>query len=415
MRDKKIPSGWCHIRLGEFLTELRERNRSSHNNGRPVLSVTNKPGFVISEEFFDRKVFSKDLTNYKVIHKGEFAYNPSRVNVGSIAHLKESEEGLLSPMYVVFRAKDGLDASYLDYWISSQRFRNLVKASTQGSVRDSLNFSALAEFPFELPPKIEQRKIVKILFSIDAVIEHTQAINEQTKLLKKGLMQELFTRGIPGRHKKFKKTEIGMIPEEWKVKTVGQLIILCQYGLSKPLTSNPQGIPILRMNNLRDGEINAYDIKYVRLSPAEEQKYLLKHGDILFNRTNSRDLVGKVAIYCDDRKMTFASYLLRLRVKSKEVDPIWLNYYFNTGEIQMRFRHIATPGVSQSNINAKVMQSLKFRIPPLEEQKKIADFINSINIKIKQGFVVKEQLSNLKSALMQVLLSGEVRVKREDG
>lgn len=163
MQKKKVPQGWRYIKLGEYLKELSERHNSSSNNDIPVLSVTNRPGFTVSEEFFDRKVFSKDLSNYKIVRKGQFAYNPSRVNVGSIARLKEFDKGLLSPMYVAFETKGGLNGSYLDYWISSQRFRNLVKASTQGSVRDSLNFSALAEFPFNLPPETEQRKIVSIL------------------------------------------------------------------------------------------------------------------------------------------------------------------------------------------------------------------------------------------------------------
>jgi len=149
-------------------------------------------------------------------------------------------------------------------------------------------------------------------------------------------------------------------------------------------------------------------LQYVVLTKEEEQKYILKSGDLLFNRTNSRDLVGKVAIYRGDKRMAFASYLLRLRPKLEGVDSRWLNYYFNTDEIQDKLRHLATPGVSQSNINAKILQSLKFRTPLLKEQKEIADVIERINKKINQENTIVEGLNYIKSALMHVLLTGEV-------
>lgn len=411
MGKYKTPSGWKRIKLGEYLTELSQRNSTSVDNGTPVLSVTNRPGFSISEEHFYKKVFSKDLSNYKMIRRGQFAYNPSRVNVGSIARLKEFDKGLLSPMYVTFEAKKGLSGAYLDHWILSPRFRSLVKAGTQGSVRNSLNFSALADFPLDLPPDEEQERIVAILDHVDLVINQTHAVIDQIQILKRGLIRELFTRGIPSRHKKFKKTEVGEMPDNWEVKTVKELVSICQYGLNKPLSSDMSGIPVLRMNNLEAGKIDAGDIKYAILTKEEEREYLLEPGDVLFNRTNSRALVGKVAIFKERRKMSFASYLLRLKAKRGETDPRWLNYYFNITDTQNKLSHMATPGVSQSNINAQAMQSLRFKTPPIEEQKIIADSIDLIETRITQEALVMDGYVELKHAIMQALLTGEVRVK----
>jgi type I restriction enzyme S subunit len=406
----EIPVDWSVANLGRYIKEVSQRSNES-GSSILVLSVTNTQGFVSSEKYFDKQVFSKDLSNYKVIHKNQFAYNPSRINVGSIARLKTYNKGLLSPMYVVFEATKELECNFLEYWISSQYFRNMVNANTQGTVRNSVNFSTLAEFLLRYPPLSEQKKIAEILSSVDAVIENTRVVIDQTKTVKKGLMQELLTRGIPGRHKRFKKTELGMIPEEWKIQPVKELISVCQYGLNKPLLSEPVGTPILRMNNLSNGEINIDNLKYATLTKEEEQKYILEQGDLLFNRTNSRDLVGKVALYRLGMKMAFASYLLRLKVNHEKSDPIWLNYCFNTIEIQDKLSCLATPGVSQSNINARVMQSLKLRTPSLREQKEISKLLESVNKQIKQESVILEKLSAIKSALMQVLLTGEVRVK----
>jgi len=407
----KTPSGWKRIKLGEYLAEISDRNSTIKDNGTPVLSVTNRPGFSMSEEHFYKKVFSKDLSNYKIIQRGQFAYNPSRVNVGSIARLKEFDKGLLSPMYVTFEVKKGLNGAYLDHWILSPRFRSLVKAGTQGSVRNSLNFSALADFPFDLPPEEEQKKIVAILDCIDFAAGQTQVVIDQIQILKKGLIQELFKRGIPSRHKKFKKTEMGEIPDSWDVKTVKELISVCQYGLNKPLSSDSRGVPILRMNNLAEGKIDVKNIKYATLTKKEESEYLLEPGDVLFNRTNSRALVGKVARFKAKQKMSFASYLLRLKAKRGETDSRWLNYYFNTSEIQDKLSRMATPGVSQSNINAQAMQSIRLRTPPMEEQEIIADSIDLMEEKIQQETLVIDGYAQLKLAITQAFLTGEVRVK----
>jgi len=406
----KTPQGWMPIKLGEYLNELSERHNSSSNNNIPILSVTNKPGFVVSEEFFDRKVFSKDLSKYKIIHKGQFAYNPSRVNVGSIARLKEFDKGLLSPMYVVFETKDGLEGSYLDYWISSQRFRNLVKASTQGSVRDSLSFSALAEFPFNLPPEKEQKKIVSILSCVDSVIDKTQAIIAQTQTLKKALMQKLFTRGIPGRHKKFKKTEIGEIPEEWGVIKLGSVCISKpEYGANVSAKDYDPTLPrYIRITDLSEsGELLKTNRRSIDKEFASE--YLLSEGDLLFARSGAT--VGKTYLYNKkDGLCAFAGYLIRFRVDNNKLLPKFLFYFTHSPHYYQWVKGMFRAG-AQPNINATEYNRLTIPLPNIEEQQEIIDVLKSLEDKVQLNKDIINRLLKFKSALMQVLLSGEVRVK----
>ncbi|MGB8952288.1 MAG: restriction endonuclease subunit S [Candidatus Aminicenantales bacterium] len=411
MKSKqKIPIGWTHIKLGEYLTELSERNRRSDNNDMPVLSVTNKPGFVVSEEFFDRKVFSRDLSNYKVICEGQFAYNPSRVNVGSIARLKEFEKGLLSPMYVVFEAKEALDSSYLDYWISSQRFSNLVKAGTQGSVRDSLNFSSLSEFSFNLPPEIEQKKIVSILTCVDSVIDKTQDIINLTQTVKKGLMQELFTRGFPGIHNRFRPSPLGVIPADWKIVRVSDIATV-DYGISESvsLNTNPQiGWPILTGANINlEGKISLHKLVYIE--PPKEDRFVLKKGDVLLNwRSGSPCHVGKSALFDLNGQYTYASFILRIRPLN--ANSRYLHLLFNF----MRERNMFTTNVSQQvnfKMNASVFRELEIPLPSIKEQGKIVDVINKVEQRLSAEIDVLGLFKRERSALMQVLLSGEVRVK----
>ena len=153
---------WKKIKLKEVLTEVTEKNKNERVKN--VLSVTNSQGFVKQDEYFEGTVHSQNISNYKIIRKNQFAYNPSRVNVGSIDILKTYSEGVLSPMYVVFEVdRTRLLPEYFKYYFQTHRFYESVKNNTQGSVRNSLSYKALADFEYLLPPIDVQKKITSIL------------------------------------------------------------------------------------------------------------------------------------------------------------------------------------------------------------------------------------------------------------
>lgn len=183
---------WKRIHLKAVLYEEKARNRS--NLIERVLSITNHSGFVLPEEQFSKRVASDDVSNYKIVKKGQFGYNPSRLNVGSFARLDRFEEGLLSPMYVVFSIKpDQLNSEYFLNWMQSNEAQQRINGSTQGSVRDSVGFDALCGFPSLLPSIEEQEKIASILAASDQEIETLQSQLDGLKQEKKALMQALFT------------------------------------------------------------------------------------------------------------------------------------------------------------------------------------------------------------------------------
>lgn len=400
-----IPIDWEITKLGEYVDEVSQRNNKENI---PVLSVTNNQGFVISEEFFDRKVYSKDLSNYKVIRKGQFAYNPSRVNVGSISRLQEFEHGLLSPMYVVFETKNGLDGEYLDYWIQSQRFRNLVKANTQGTVRDSLNFSALANFPFALPPLPEQRKTSNILSSVDGLIEKTQAVIDQTQTLKKGLMQELFTHGIPGRHKKFKKTDIGEIPEEWKVVKLSQIVDINPEQLGSN-TNSELVIKYLDISGIHEtglmGEVEEYIFKQ---SPSRARRKV-RSGDIIISTV--RPYLRAFAFLRDiDDNLIVSTGFAVLRTRN-HLDAEFIYQHI----LHERFVNFLLPRMTGSNypaVRADDILDYKIGYPSsTDERQAIVSLLCNIDLSVRKQKELLKEIQILKSALMQVLLTGEVRVK----
>lgn len=183
---------WQDIRLKSVLREVKTRNKN--NSIDRVLSVTNHSGFVLPEEQFSKRVASDDVSNYKVVKNGEYGYNPSRLNVGSFARLDSYEEGLLSPMYVVFSVNEKLlNSDYFMNWMSSNEAKQRISGSTQGSVRDSVGFDSLCGFPFKLPPMAEQQKIAIVLSTADQEIAVLQQKLDALKQEKKALMQQLLT------------------------------------------------------------------------------------------------------------------------------------------------------------------------------------------------------------------------------
>ena len=187
-RLKGFEGGAFH-RLGNYISECNRRN----NGCKRVLSVTNTRGFILQEEQFDKIVASNDTSNYKVVRRGEFAYNPSRVNVGSLAMLNEYDEGILSPMYIVFKANENIDKSYLLQCLQSWWFRGHIPAYTQGSVRDSLSFDGLCSMKFYIPSLEEQKAISGILGQADKEIEFSNKKLAHLLAQKQGLMQVLLT------------------------------------------------------------------------------------------------------------------------------------------------------------------------------------------------------------------------------
>lgn len=179
------------LHLRDFLREVSTRNRGQQVER--VLSVTNSAGFVLAEDQFAHRVASADLSNYKIVRRGQYAYNPSRINVGSIARLDAWEDGALSPMYLVFQVSDGLDSDFFGHWLRSAEARQRIALAAQGSVRETVSFGDLGSILIPVPTIVRQQAISRVLNAgrdefalIDAEIE---ALTRQ----KRGLMQKLLT------------------------------------------------------------------------------------------------------------------------------------------------------------------------------------------------------------------------------
>ena len=182
---------WEEKKLGEFLIHKSVKNKTESID--LVLSVSNKKWFISQNEQFDGyEVASKDLSNYKIVEKYNYAYNPSRINVGSIARLEKYDIWIVSPMYVVFELHKELNPIYFDNFYKTHRFKYLIKIWCSWSVRDSLNFNELEKFTFLFASLPEQQKIADFLSGIYEKIEKIGEELVGAEEFKKGLLQGMF-------------------------------------------------------------------------------------------------------------------------------------------------------------------------------------------------------------------------------
>lgn len=279
---------------------------------------------------------------------------------------------------------------------------------TTGSTIPHVSKLTLAALQIPVPPLAEQQLISRLLFKLESAIAIQAQLATVTAELKRATMRELFTRGLRGEPQK--DTEIGPVPESWEIVTINDIAIKTQYGLS--VRGQPTGgTPILRMNCQDDGRVVFRDLQFVDLDAETLAAFRLQPGDLLFNRTNSIEHVGRTAIYEGSLEAVFASYLIRLSINVDRCLPRFLNYYLNRPEVQTDIKRLASRAVGQANINATKLRTVAFPLPrSFEEQRDIVAILDAIDRKIELHRKKKQVLEELFKALLHKLMTGEIRV-----
>ena len=177
--------------IGNVIEQISKRNKN--NAIQNVLSVSNRQGFIKqSDQFENRNVASEDTSNYKIVEKNDFAFNPARINVGSIARLTTFENGIVSPMYICFRTQENVAPEYIDFFFESKHFYCEIQKRLEGSVRQCLSFEGLCNIPFSLPSLDMQQRIGKRLFTLGQKIKTETDLLELLNKQKQYLLRQMF-------------------------------------------------------------------------------------------------------------------------------------------------------------------------------------------------------------------------------
>ena len=306
--------------------------------------------------------------------------------------------GITSNTTFVIKANENvLDKRLLPFIMLSEGFAENSIRKSKGSVNPYVNWKDLANYEFLLPPKDQQAQLAELLWAMDAVLEREREAKSHLGEMKKAKFRNQVYIGVD---------EIDEVFGRWssrhEVYRLGGLLETLQYGISESLDTDG-AIPILRMNNLQDGKLALGDLKYYTPTGNELEKFILEKGDVLFNRTNSFDLVGKVSLFNVEGQYSFASYLIRLKVDEERLDPRFLNFYLNSTIGVAKIRRYRTPGVSQSNINAQSLKKLPIPLPSMAFQKELMDGIGAVGAsELKLANKIEEGKSLLRSLINQI-------------
>lgn len=309
--------------------------------------------------------------------------------------------------------QDDVDARFYVYFLQSAFTQlGIFEGAGNKTTIPNLSRNRLAALDVPHPPKPEQKSVAQALAKVrEAITVHDKATSTALEL-KHAVMNDLFTRGLRGEARK--ETEIGPMPESWGVVTIDDVAVQTQYGLSIRGKAHGQ-FPILRMNCQDDGRVVFRDLQFVDLDDNTLAAFRLQAGDLLFNRTNSIDHVGRTAIFEGTKEAVFASYLIRLSVDRARCLPHYLNYYMNRPEVQTDIKRLASRAVGQANINATKLRTVAFPLPPsVDEQREIITVLDAIDSKIKIHQQKRAALDELFKSLLHKLMTGEASVSELD-
>jgi type I restriction enzyme S subunit len=285
-----------------------------------------------------------------------------------------------------------LDTRYLYRFLDRYLIR--LREQSIGGVIKYIKLGNLTDAIIPLPPLPEQKRIATILDQADFLREKRRAAIAKLDELLQSVFLDMF--GDPVTN-----------PKGWPIGRIGDLLEDVLYGTSGR-ASTEGAWPILRMNNITyTGEWNFTDLKYIDLSEKEEAKYLVHNGDILFNRTNSKELVGKTAVYRAKDPMAFAGYLIRCRTNKNAV-PDYISSYLNSQHGKLTLTGMCKSIIGMANINAKELQSIKILIPPIELQREYEQIVGAILV-FKQSLEPStRKFEALFSSLQQRAFRGEL-------
>ena len=390
-----LPPNWSWVKLGDV--------------GEVVAGGT--PSTIVPE-YFDGQIAwitPADLTGYKnkyisrgrrniskeglknssarLIPKGSILFS-SRAPIGYVAI--SSNEISTNQGFKNLVITNKVNSEFVYYYLKSAK--QLAEKNASGTTFKEISSTNFAKLPIPLPPLPVQKKIVeKIeeLFSgLDSGVASLKKAKEQIRLYRQSVLASAFSgKLLTPSSERIAQSEMlkaaepkveysNQLPDGWKWVKLGDVIESMQYGTSDKAIGKETGIPVLRMGNIQDGKLDYSSLKYFEKDYKDLVKYLLEGGDLLFNRTNSAELVGKSAIYKKYfPKSIFASYLIRVKVNKSIYSSEFLNYYINSSFGREFIKSVVSQNVGQANVNGTKLKSMDVPLVPLTQQTQIVEEI----------------------------------------
>ncbi len=372
-------------RLGDYIQEYSVRNKADEDI--PVYSVTNTQGFC--RDYFGKEVASKDKSTYKVVPRGCFAYNPSRINVGSVDWQRNEEKVIVSPLYNVFSVSSELEQQYLYYYLKSDVALHFIKEVATGSVRDNLKFDMLCDFRLNLPSLGKQGHIVQILDKVKLLIQMKQSELNKLDSLIKARFVEMF--GDPVYN-----------PKGWKKLQLQEIAMddcSISYGIVQTGDDQEEGVPVFRPVDIVNKVPQLMELKKTtqEISNKYKRTILMGREMLITVRANIADtyIVGKEFAGCN-----VGRGIVPIRIKEHIMILEFLKYQIDSEHLNDYIRKLAK-GITLVQLNMEDLREIELIVPPLEQQRLFVEFAKQVD---KSKVAVQKALEETKllfDSLMQ--------------
>ena len=361
------------VKLGEVISKAKVERCG--NRSFPVYSMTMHDGIVEQSGRFKKTIASRDTSSYKVVKKNQLVVG-FPIDEGVIYVQNHDQPGIMSPAYNVWDFdSDRILPAYLEFALHSPQSMAYYAEKMRGTTarRRTLTGDALKNMSVPVPSIEDQYAVVKTLNCIRSQLAATHQMLDKLDHLVKSRFAEMF------------------LNSSWPIATIGECSMDIHYGTSEKASTEGEYV-YLRMNNMGDdGSLDLSDIKRITLEGKALSNCLVRKGDLLFNRTNSREKVGKTCVFCLDEPMVIAGYIIRVRLDDR-VDSTYLAAYMNLSSTKALLRGMAKGAVHQANINAKQLASIKFPLADIKAQKEFVSFVSQVD---KSRFIAQQQIEKL--------------------
>ena len=404
------PEGWRRVHLSEVADRRTEKAVPAETDTRPYVALEHlaqgNPALLGWSEA------SAAGSAKTVFRKGDVLFGKLRPYLRKAA--PAPFDGLCSTDILALFSRNALDMRYLTQIAQWHPLQQHAVATSSGTKMPRTSWPQLGVFSFALPPHREQRKIAAILSSVDDAIEKTQAVIDQVQVVKRGLMQELLTRGLPGRHTRFKQTKIGKIPEEWDFLPLRAMAASDRGLQTGPFGSQLHasdyvinGVPVLMPQDMMNGYVSdAFCARIADERAAELSRHRVQAGDILFARRGDLGRAGLITQH--EEGWLCGTGCLRFRPKNRTVSRYLRHWIAWSTSVRWLNKHAV--GQTMLNLNTSILGSLPVALPCDAERSVIIGVLEAFDEQIRTLEQNTEGLGGVKSALMSILLTGELRV-----
>lgn len=409
----EVPENWVWVRLGAVCFFENgyafKSDKFSSEKGIPVIRISN-----IKENNVDLddciKTLEENIDEKFIVHQGDLLIAMSGATTGKNGVYMSANIAYLNQRVgnIKVKNKELLIEKFRNFYIANMQ--NEILNTAYGGAQPNISSQKMSVMTFPLPPLSEQQRIVErieeLFAKLDEAKERLQEVADSFAVRKAAILHKAFTGELTQQWR----LENGVSDESWEEKTIGEICSSLKYGTSKK-SSDDGEVVVLRMGNLQNGEIDWSNLAYT--SDEEDiKKYLLKSGDVLFNRTNSPELVGKTSIYRGEMPAIYAGYLIKLDYEKNIVVGDYLNYYLNSSKAKEYYMQVKTDGVSQSNINAKKIGEFEIPLPTLSEQHEIVRLIDDLLARERAAQQATEQalasIDLMKKSILARAFRGEL-------